>query len=288
MQVEHVTRVGLASRRPSEQQRQLAICGGLLGQIIKNDQGVLAVVAKVLAHGHPGVRREELQRRRLRGSGRDHYGVVHRAMFLEAVYHLRHRRTLLADGDVYANHVAALLVDYGVYGHRGLAGLSVPDDQLALAAADRDHRIYGLDARLQRLVDRLAIDDAGRLDLDAAVLVALDITQPVYGLAKGVDHPPEQALAHRNLGDTTGALYLTALGYFFRVTEHGRTNVVLFEVQRHAVNTTLKLKQFAQGDAVESVYAGDAVGARKHATGFTDLNLAVKVPYLVPDNIADL
>ena len=40
-------------------------------------------------------------------------------------------------GDVYKRQVLALLVDDRVDGDRGLAGLPVADDQLALAAADR-------------------------------------------------------------------------------------------------------------------------------------------------------
>src|SRR3546814_5571133 len=44
--------------------------------------------------------------------------------------------------------------------HRGLAGLAVADDQLALAAADRDHRVDGLVAGLHRLRHALACDHA--------------------------------------------------------------------------------------------------------------------------------
>ena len=51
---------------------------------------------------------------------------------------------------------------------RGLAGLTVTDDQLALAAADRGHGVDRLDAGLQRLLDRLALDDRGRLQLEGA------------------------------------------------------------------------------------------------------------------------
>ena len=54
----------------------------------------------------------------------------------------------------------------------GLAGLAVADDQLALPAADRDHRVDRLDARLHRLLDRLAREDARRLHLDAAAVLA--------------------------------------------------------------------------------------------------------------------
>ena len=45
---------------------------------------------------------------------------------------------------------------------RGLAGLPVADDQLALAAADRNHRVDGFDAGLQRLFHRLPVDHARR------------------------------------------------------------------------------------------------------------------------------
>ena len=50
----------------------------------------------------------------------------------------------------------------------GLAGLAVADDQLALAAADGNERVDGLQAGLHRLVHRRTRDDAGRLHLDEA------------------------------------------------------------------------------------------------------------------------
>ena len=52
-----------------------------------------------------------------------------------------------------------------------LPGLPVADDQLALAAADRDHRVDGLDAGLQRLANRLPVDNARRDALDVVALI---------------------------------------------------------------------------------------------------------------------
>ena len=66
---------------------------------------------------------------------------------------LRDGRHLLADGDVDADQALALLVDDRVDGHGGLARLAVADDQLALAATDRDQRVDRLDAGLDRRVD---------------------------------------------------------------------------------------------------------------------------------------
>src|SRR5204863_5593948 len=104
-----------------------------------------------------------------------------------------------------------LLVDDGVDRDRGLAGLPVADDELALTAADGNHRVDGLEAGLERLLDRLALDDAGGLDLDAASSLALDGTLAVDGLSERVHHASDRGLADRDLHDATGSLDGVAL-----------------------------------------------------------------------------
>jgi len=67
---------------------------------------------------------------------------------------LRDGGTLLADRDIDAVQpdlfvglrIERFLIENGVERDRGLAGLAVTDDQLALAAADRDQRVDGLQA----------------------------------------------------------------------------------------------------------------------------------------------
>ena len=61
----------------------------------------------------------------------------------------------------------------GVDRDGGLAGLAVADDQLALAAADGDQRVDGLEAGLHRLVHRLARNDARRLTSTSTRMRAL-------------------------------------------------------------------------------------------------------------------
>src|SRR5439155_25894512 len=100
--------------------------------------------------------------------------VVHGAARLERGDRLGDGGRLLADGDVDALHAEATLVEDRVDGDGRLAGLAVADDQLALTPADRRHGVDGLDAGLERLVHRLATGDAGRLDLHAALLRALE------------------------------------------------------------------------------------------------------------------
>ena len=91
----------------------------------------------------------------------NHDSVVHGTEFLQLADHARDGGILLAHGDVDALNAGPLLVDDGVNRDGGLAGLTVADNQLTLAAADGHHGVDGLDSRLHRLVDRFARDDAG-------------------------------------------------------------------------------------------------------------------------------
>ena len=118
--------------------------------------------------------RDVLHGRRLGGRRRDDDRVIHRAGIGEDLHDLRDRRALLPDRAVDADHVAALLVDDRVQNDGGLAGLAVADDQFALAAADRNHRVDGFDAGLQRLAHRLAVHDAGGDALDRDALIRGD------------------------------------------------------------------------------------------------------------------
>src|SRR5699024_7520405 len=151
------------------------------------------------AAGRAGVWGDVLEAGRVGGGGRDDGGVLHRAGLLERRAHRGDGRALLADGDVDAAHLLVgiaggpvlLLVQDRVDPDRGLAGLAVADDQLALAAADRGHRVDGLQSGLHRLLDRLALHDARRLQLEGAAADGLDGAETVDGGAGGVDHAAE-------------------------------------------------------------------------------------------------
>jgi hypothetical protein len=274
VQVEDVARVGFTARRAAQQQGHLAVGHGLLGQIVIDDQGVHAVVAEELAHGGAGERSQELQRGRLRGRGGDDDGVVQGAALFERLDDLGDGRALLTDGDVDAvelfafrrrSGVGRLLVQDGVDGDGGLADLTVTNDQLALAAADGDQGVDGLQAGLHRLVHRLAGDDARRLDVDAATLGEGDRALAVDRLAQRVDDAAQQALADRNVHDLAEAADFVAFSDGGVGAEDNRADVVALEVQGHALHAGLReLDHLAGLDVVQTVDAGDAVADRQH------------------------
>ena len=110
-------------------------------------------VAEILADGRPREGCEILHGGRIGGCGGHDDRVVHRPVAAQCLDERGDGRCLLADSYIDAiNRVARLeaaaLVDDRVDGDRRLTGLTVADNQLALSAADGNHRIDGLQTRL--------------------------------------------------------------------------------------------------------------------------------------------
>src|SRR5437667_1781583 len=289
MQIEHVAGIGFAARRAAQQQRHLTIGDGLLGQVVIDDDGVHAVVAEIFAHGAAGERRDVLHRRRIGRGGCDHDRIFQRALLFQHLHELSDGRTLLADRDIdaikldflVAGRVQRLLIENRVERNRGLASLAVADDQFALAAADRDQRVDGLEAGRHRLVDRFARNDAGRLDVDALAFGCLDRTLAVDGIAERIDDTAEQALADRGVDDGAGALDGLAFLDLAVGAENHDTDVVGFEVERHAAGAVLELDHLTGLDVVETVDAGDAVADGQHLSDFGNFSLLAEILDLV-------
>ena len=188
-----------------------------------------------------------------------HHRVIHRAVLLELADHRRNGRVLLPDRDVDAPDARALLIDDGVDRDRGLAGLAVADDELALAPADRDHRVDGLEPGLHRLPDRLAGDHPGRDLLDGKPILGLDRAAPVDRLTEGVDHPSEHPSPHRNLEDPARASHHVSLGDVLVVPEHDGAHRVALQVQRETVGVAGELDHLALHHVAQAMNASDPV-----------------------------
>src|SRR2546428_9572318 len=111
----------------------------------------------------------------------------------------------MAYGDVEAVPPLPFLIDDRVHADGRFARAAVADDELALAASDGDHRVDGLEACLERLLDRAPVDDARRITLERPELRRRNWALAVDGLPEGVDDTPGQGLARRHLGDALGA-----------------------------------------------------------------------------------
>ena len=260
----------------------------MLGQIVVDNENVLALVHEILADRAACIRRDILQRRRL-GCGRgDDAGIIHRTVLRKRLGYLRDGRTLLADRDVDTDNARALLVDDGVQADRGLAGLAVTDDQLALAAADRDHGVDRLDAGLERHVYRRALDDARSRALDRAGLGRVDGALAVDRLAQRVYDATEHRFTDRDLDDALGALYRVALTDILVGTQDNGADEILLKVLRHAVYAARKLEQLTRHAVLQTMDMRDAVAYGDDRTDVSQPDLALVVRDLLLDNITDL
>src|SRR5437867_1196877 len=231
----------------------------MLGKVVVHEQRVLSLVLEVLTHRATGIRRDVPQRGGLAGGGRNDDRVFHRAPRLEGGRDLGHGGRPLPDGDVDADDALALLVDDRVQRNRGLAGLPVADDELALAASDGNHGVDGLDPGLQRGVDRLPGDDPGRYFLDRRELFGFDRTLGVDRLPERVHHPADERLAHRHLDDLAGSPDLVAFFDVLIGSENDRADRVLLEVEGDAANPALELEQLEGLRALQAVDLRDPV-----------------------------
>ena len=201
-------------------------------------------------------------------------------MALEGLDHGSDRGGLLADGDIDADHVLALLVDDRVDADGGLARLAVADDQLTLATSDGDHRVDGDEARLDGLVNRLALDDARSTKLDGAVSLGLDGALAVQRDAERIDDTAEQCLAAGNFDDAARRVNLVVLLDKGVVAEENGAHFVFFKVLGETIDSRAvmgdELEELAGHCTLQTVDARDAVADLDDMTKLTSLDVGLQ------------
>merc|ERR1719391_1671251 len=271
VEVEDVTGVSLTAWGTPEQQGHLPVSDCLLGQVVKDDHSVHAVVTEVLSHGHARVGGKVLQGGSVRGGGRDDNGVLHGVGVSEPLYNLGDGGPLLANSNVdtvqlllgIVSLVESLLVDDGVDGDGGLASLSVTNDQLTLATANGHKGVNSLDASLHRLRHRLPRDDARSLQANTEPLAGAKGTLAINGVAKGINDPAETLHADGHVDDGTSPLDDIALLDELVVTEDDDTNVVRLQVEGHALQARAEFHHLLSLDILQTIDTGNTVSNRE-------------------------
>lgn len=146
---------------------------------------------------------QELQRSGLRGGGGNDDGVLHGVVLLEGLDKLGDGGSLLTNGDIdtvellglVVGVVPPLLVEDGIQSDGSLSGLTVTNNQLTLATADRNHSVDGLETGLDGLVDRATGQNAGGLDLGTGTLLGVEGSLSIDGVTESVDDTAEQLRA---------------------------------------------------------------------------------------------
>jgi hypothetical protein len=260
----------------------LTVSDGLLGQVIVNDQGVLAVVTEPLSHGASREGGEILERGGLGGGRGDNDGVLHGVVLLKGLDELSDGRSLLSDSDVNTVKLLALvgtvvpllLVEDGVNGDGGFTGLTITDDKLTLTTANlkvsrgfcgnlksthRNQGVDGLKTGLHGLVDGPTGENSRGLELSLGSADRLDRSLAVNGVSERVNDPAQKTGSDGHIHNLSGTLDSVALLDKTIVTEDGDTDIVGLEVQAHSLDPRREFHHFLGLHVTETVHTGDTV-----------------------------
>lgn len=267
MEVENITGVSLSSGRSSQKQRHLSVGNGLLGKIVEDNQGTLAVVSEPLTHGGTSEGSKVLERGSLGGGSSNNDRVLEGIVVLKSLDKLGDGRSLLANGNVDTVEllllvlavVPSLLVKNGIDGNLGLTGLSVTDNQLSLASANGDKGIDGLKTGLHGLVDGGSGENTGGLNLGSDSELSLDGSLTIDGVTEGIDDSTEKGGSDGDVDNGTGSLDgLTLLDESIRTEQHN-TDLAGLQVKGHTLDTGSELDELLSLDVVEAENSGDTI-----------------------------
>ena len=115
-------------------------------------------------------------------------------------------------------------------------------------------------------MDRLARDDAGRLDLDTLPRHVGDDALAIDGVAQAVHDAAEHALTHGDVNNGTRALDGVTLLDQPIVAEDDNTDVVVLEVERHAAEAGVELNHLAGLHLLQPVHTATAHRSRVRAS----------------------
>ena len=245
MQVEHVARICLATRRALQQQTHGTVGNRVLREVVIDNQHVATLVHVIFRHRAARVRRNVLHGVRFARRCADDDAVVHCVAFAQILHQLGNARCLLTDGNVHADNVLALLIQHGVQRNRRFARLTVADNQFALTAANREHGVDGQQPCFHRRINTLTVDDARRGFFHWAIAVRRNRVSPVNRASERVHHAAKERVAHGNTRGLARARNLAARGNIIGIVKQDAACLVAAQILHHAFDTVVEHEDFA-------------------------------------------
>ncbi len=193
-----------------------------------------------------GIGRDIGQPGRVVAFGDNDHRIIHRASFTEVCDNLGHGGRTLADRAIYAEHIFPALVQDGVDRDCRLAGPTVAQDQLPLAASNGDKCIDDLQPGLQGHGDGRSVHNGGRRAFDWQSLVGCHRAFVIERSAQRIDHPSQQAIAHSNVHNPARALDFIPCVQMRVFAEQHHADFARVYVERDAEHISGKLEQLVE------------------------------------------
>lgn len=147
VQIKHISRISLTTRRSSQKKRHLSIGDGLFWQVVINNKSVLSIVSEVLSNSTTSIRGQELKRSSFWCCSSHNDGISKSIMILKYFHNICDSWSLLTNSNVNAIKSLSIirgrivegcfLVNNGINSNSGLASLSVSNNKLSLTSTNR-------------------------------------------------------------------------------------------------------------------------------------------------------
>ena len=269
MDIKDVAGKGLATGRATQQEREFAVSSRVMGEIVVYDQHIPSCFHEKLRDAGRGIWSDVCETRRVVALGHDEDGVIHRALFFKVGYDLGDSGSALADRAIDTEHIFPALVEDGVDGNGGLARLAVAENQLTLAAPDRNERIDDFEASLERhRYGRTFHDGRGRA-FDGQSLAGGQRPFAIERPAERVDDASQQSLSNGYIHDPARALDFIARMKMPVFTQQHDADFALVHVERDAEHISRERDQFIKAHAGKPRHLRDAGGDTGNCAHFS-------------------
>ena len=180
-------------------------------------------------------------------------------MFLQSRYNLSYCRSFLSDCNIDTDYIFAFLVQNGIQCNRSLTCLSVTDDQLTLATADREHGVNRKNTCFQRNCYRFSVNNSRCRILYRTIPVCLDLTFTIDRRSQSVYDPSDKSVTYRHTCLLLSSCYLCSFFDPCIFTEQDTSDAVCTDILNHTFQTILKGYNLAIHSMINTMYRGDTI-----------------------------
>ena len=180
-------------------------------------------------------------------------------MFLQSRYDLSYCGSFLSDCNIDTDYIFAFLVQNGIQCNGSLTCLSVTDDQLTLATADREHGVNGKNTCFQRNCYRFSLNDPRCRILYRTIPVCLNLAFTIDRCSQSIYNPSDKSVTYRHTCLFLGSCHLCSFFDSCIFTEQDTSDAVCTDILNHTFQTILKGYNLAIHSMINTMYRGDTI-----------------------------
>src|SRR5699024_8600247 len=151
---------------------------------------------------------------------------------------------------------------------RGFTGLTVTNDQLTLATADRNHRVNGFHPGLKWFVYRLTLGNTWCLEFQCTAAFVFDCTEVVDWSTQWVHNTTHESVTNRYGQYVAGTVNFHTFLNTLEVSQDNDANFTWVEVLSQSSDAIVETKKFVRHNGRKTFHTGNTVSCARDIADF--------------------